>query len=306
MQFISKGGGGRFARRLEDGGRGQAPVAERFPTRRGEPDGGQHRARPYRSSSAYRLEWFGTPEATDGGSKRGLSSTLSTPQAFALGFLGMGELEPNFSIVVVGAMNPSIHHPFWYEILHALSQAEARDAVGGSNLLVSPMVAQFSWSGWTMVCLPERWEMRTQDPEKFGRVLDLAVLVFERLNDTPVKSFGINVDRVETKSESATRALACALHDANLGVSADASDGSFSTSTTVEKTCTLLRRTVTVSVSAKAPSVLRISNNFHHDVVMEEGMFNLTPLLRDGVDEALALSATQVADISSAFPWRRK
>lgn len=219
----------------------------------------------------------------------------------------MGELEPNFSIVVVGAMNPSIHHPFWYEILKALSQAEARDAVGGGDLLVSPMVAQFSWSGWTMVCLPERWEMRTQDPESFGRVLELAILVFERLNDTPVKSFGINIDRVERKGESATRALARALSSAHLGVSADASDGSFSTSTTVEKERTLVRRTVTVSTSAKEPSVLRIANNFHHDVTLsEEGMFDLTPLLRDGVDEALAISAARVAEISGAFPWRRK
>jgi hypothetical protein len=228
---------------------------------------------------------------------------LGREERSALECCRMADPQPNFSVVIVGTMNPAIHHPFWYEMIGVLSKDERDEAIQSPQLLLAPMVGQFSWSGWTIVCMPERWEMRTADAAKFDRIVDVASKVFDRLADTPVTAFGINIDYV-TPKDGATAALTRALHNAKIGVGPDASDATFTTRWQVRREHTVLSKQVTVSTTAAEPSVLRIANNFQHDMALVGFQdFNLSDFLREGFTEAVTTSQKQAADIVASFPW---
>lgn len=113
----------------------------------------------------------------------------------------MAEETPNpplpthdFSIVLVGAMNPRIHHPLWYKHHQLISDAEFEEAIN-TNLAVTPMLAQFGFSGIQVTCNPDRWAVNCNLPTNRRRILDLAIAVFDGvLPQTPIGVIGFNND----------------------------------------------------------------------------------------------------------------
>ena len=77
----------------------------------------------------------------------------------------MAEPAELYSIVIVGSMNPRIHHPAWYEAVKILSAEEASAA---SLVACTPMASQFQLPGLNIICLQDRWEIQTQDPQESG------------------------------------------------------------------------------------------------------------------------------------------
>lgn len=102
-----------------------------------------------------------------------------------------------YSIVVVGRMNPSIHHPLWYEIIGGLSEAEVACATG---VVLTPEFSRFETSGLEIVCLAGRWQVKTSKDELASRVVEVAKSVFDRLADTPIDLFALNYDWWSTTS----------------------------------------------------------------------------------------------------------
>src|SRR6202030_1678960 len=100
-----------------------------------------------------------------------------------------------WSIVVIGLMNPAIHHPSWYQSMQLLDKQEV-DYAGSASALVpivlAPQIAQFAVQEFKIVCLSNRWEIQTQRPEAVDRILKVASRVFEILDHTPVNAFGFN------------------------------------------------------------------------------------------------------------------
>lgn len=99
-----------------------------------------------------------------------------------------------YSIVVVGQMNPRIHHPQWYHRIGCLSDEEMDAAVESDEMVCVPPIASFSVSGVAVVVQDARWEIRTADRGTTGRMLEIAGAVFAALEHTPVSGFGFNIN----------------------------------------------------------------------------------------------------------------
>lgn len=125
-----------------------------------------------------------------------------------------------FSIVVVGPMNPRLHHPQWYELIGAITEAERLEALGGEIVLI-PMVGKFEVpsAGLTIVCQPDRWEIQTTSKDHQSRAASIADRVFAKLNETPVRAFGLNTHLHRPTTVSSVKArLAERLSNLNLGL----------------------------------------------------------------------------------------
>jgi len=96
------------------------------------------------------------------------------------------------SIVVLGAMNPAIHHPKWYESVDILSREEADSAVAKGPLVMMPQLAQFTAATYEILCTPDKWQISAPDIASRSRQSDIAKLTFKRLNETPVRAYGLN------------------------------------------------------------------------------------------------------------------
>lgn len=99
-----------------------------------------------------------------------------------------------FSVVVLGSMNPAIHHPFWYKFIGVLTEPETKLASADPTLQVTPVYSQFSVGPITMTCLQQRWAAQTGDEAQFPRVVEIAKKAMDTLEHTPVTAIGINLD----------------------------------------------------------------------------------------------------------------
>src|SRR4029077_17732685 len=132
-------------------------------------------------------------------------------------------VSPNFySIVVVGRMNPAIHHPTWYHYLKLLDENERDFALAAPSMVSTPQINQFVAPAFTIICLPERWEIQTVKHEFVDRILLVASKVFQTLDHTPINAYGFNFHAHRNTSVSNTgEVLSEALIGVNLGLELD-------------------------------------------------------------------------------------
>lgn len=98
----------------------------------------------------------------------------------------------NYSIVVVGAMNPAIHHPTWYEAVGLLNSEEAKQATSSGETVTVPHLSQYQIDKFQIQCTLDKWHIITKNVEEIERIVEIASGTFERLNETPVSSYGLN------------------------------------------------------------------------------------------------------------------
>ena len=106
----------------------------------------------------------------------------------------------SFSVVVTGAMNPSIHHPVWYRHVGLLSEQEEREAIEGKQALLIPLpapMAQFETGLFQVSCQQNRWQILTANHAATDRIVSIAETLFDEiLPHTQVTQFGYNFDFV--------------------------------------------------------------------------------------------------------------
>lgn len=126
-----------------------------------------------------------------------------------------------YSIVVIGAMNPRIHHPAWYRTIGAINDSEFHATVISQSIALSAMFSTFKIGETDIVilCQADRWEIKSPSPEQWDRMAGIAKLVFGKLNDTPVAFFGLTTQRhLPTASESVIKSLGAKLERIKLGL----------------------------------------------------------------------------------------
>lgn len=96
------------------------------------------------------------------------------------------------SIVVVGAMNPRIHHPLWYNLVSIIDQKETDYALERDDLICTPPISKFSTSQFSIICQQDRWEIQTKISGNSQDIINVAKKVFEILDETPIQNFGFN------------------------------------------------------------------------------------------------------------------
>jgi hypothetical protein len=182
------------------------------------------------------------------------------------------------SVVIVGAMNPAIHHPAWYHSVSIITQEEF-DASLLKPVLVNQQIAQFAIDGFSVLCFPDRWQASC-DAEDGSRIIEVTKATFEKLYHTPISAYGVNHDfHVETTKQIHSTLGAIVrktglpfppdeVATATLTYTVEASGNTFKT---------------TIAPSPRGPNFLHIQNNAHFIIQESNPQFDLGPLLDEAI-----------------------
>jgi hypothetical protein len=134
-----------------------------------------------------------------------------------------------YFVIVSGAMNPAIHNPQWYRVIGAIDEAELQASLkipSNSTTSFSSQV-QFGSPPLSVTCQPEQWWIQSSDAGSWSRMLEIASLVFARLRETPLVSFGLQTQRhLDTGASNIKSVLGASLVALNLGLPTGKSTGS--------------------------------------------------------------------------------
>ncbi|MCA9646778.1 MAG: hypothetical protein H6718_18235 [Polyangiaceae bacterium] len=185
-----------------------------------------------------------------------------------------------FSVVVVGNMNPAIHHPMWYigEVPEFAAEAEA--SLSGNSILTAPNFAKFATQNITVECQMNRWLIAASSSEKFELALHVAQETFRRLYETPVTAFGFNFDfrGPVGKASSALRELSSTLAFAE-GFQVDTLSFRSPARAFEEPDGTSLMRAVTARLADADRDEAVVRVNVHYTVAAGSGKFDLSALM---------------------------
>ena len=199
----------------------------------------------------------------------------------------------HYSVVIVGAMNPAIHHPQWYSAVEMLSADEAREALRGGAVVLMPQLAQFQAAGLQIQCTPANWQINTADEKQRDRILDIAAKTFVRLGETPIGSYGINARfDVNTGSEQAVNTMGSRLCKQPVDLSFEGLDPNFDSlavsysmsNIEVDGQPQVQRQLkMTIARAIRQPDAILLTFNMHHSIVprSEYSRFDLDVLLRE-------------------------
>ncbi len=132
-----------------------------------------------------------------------------------------------YFIVILGGMNPRIHHPYWYRSVGLLDTEETEQALKTPNTLITPPLAQIHTPNLTIVCQEDRWEIRTTELGQIQKLQEITSKLFDEiLPHTPVLAAGFNFHlRRATESQDVGRILAATLYKAPLDLKPDHATG---------------------------------------------------------------------------------
>jgi hypothetical protein len=205
----------------------------------------------------------------------------------------MAEIDPFaasdelYSVVIVGSMNPAIHHPRWYLAAGLLSEGEVTEAeshgrgaveeeqdAGSSALWCTENYSQFTAGAFRVVCFQQNWTIMTIDRASFERARDVCAGVFKTLHHTPISAYGFNFAfHEETGAESVGRILAekMPIEVSERGPNDFARFHYHSRRNGDEVT-------IALEPSMKGPKKLFVGINTSHQI-KETGLFDLSPML---------------------------
>lgn len=178
-----------------------------------------------------------------------------------------------FSIVVLGAMNPRIHHPAWYELTGMLSAEQVNEAITSNDFLVSQPISQFRTPTFGIVCQEGRWEIQTSMDEVRSQMLDIASTVFDKyLSHTPISAFGFNFNFVhDTAQADIAEYLGNLMNDQFFHLE---DEGKKSAQLTYAVATGLSRRQVQVQPVQDDAGAVAVANNFEYQI-NEQGFFTI-------------------------------
>jgi|SRR5208282_2476880 len=206
----------------------------------------------------------------------------------------MSDQTDTYAIVVVGGMNPLIHHPSWYRAVELLNDEEVEQATRTPFLIVTRPLSQFQTPKLTIACQDNRWEIRTSDPDQVQRIQDITSRVFDEiLPHTPVMAAGFNFNyRRATTAKDVAGYLASVLINAYLGLKGDhATSGEVTLRRSFDEHTALAN----VQPAPDDKGAVLIAHNFEYQF-KHEGSFNLGDVIRQryGLDRSESEEQTAV------------
>lgn len=189
-----------------------------------------------------------------------------------------------YSIVVVGTMNPLIHHPTWYKNQGLITPEQEQEILKSGKMVCLPQISQMDSSGFGIACEQERWMARIRDESNLGTLLNIATKVFDGalLTHTPVRAFGINADFDVKTSKSVGKALSRLSVTFGIDIPEGLeANGLFQSSWSTEYG----ENKVTIKPSIFGPDVVLVENNFHFGAPKES--FDLGALIEANFNQCI-------------------
>jgi hypothetical protein len=170
-----------------------------------------------------------------------------------------------YSIVVIGAMNPRIHMPAWYLHFDLINKEEFDAAMLGASTLVTAQLSQFHFEDISVLCLPDRWEIKTTKRSDLDRMKAITQRIFdELLMHTPVFLIGFNfIWQKATNVANVARHLASRLVEMPFGLADGVPDsGEFSIRRVSENRLNAIA--IGPSRESDSPSHVNIAINYEY------------------------------------------
>lgn len=179
----------------------------------------------------------------------------------------------NFSIVVLGGMNPRVHSPFFYRAINAITEDELQASHLRDSTMVLPQLAQLDLADDVRVmCLPDRWQITSPTEARTARLLEVATMVHRALDHTPVGAFGFNYDFVRAVPGDTEARFAELARTLPVGFAGDgAASANFSYSTRADEGETRRRTTVVVAPLTDPAEHVLVKNNYNHEILPAAG-----------------------------------
>lgn len=210
----------------------------------------------------------------------------------------MQPAQTTFNIVVLGAMNPSIHSAGWYKLVEVLDADEFEQAVSDQNTICVPPFARVQTRDLVITCQEARWEVQTNRFDNTDRLGKIAASVFDDiLKETPVRAFGFNFIYSYKLDHNAGGAISKGLENTGLEVDWNkAAASEFAVTTSYDDH----NERVTVQ-SMKDPKTVSVATNFHYPITREArdepGYFSL----RDRISEKYAGNQSRSLEIAQEY-----
>jgi hypothetical protein len=181
-----------------------------------------------------------------------------------------------YNIVVLGTMNPRLHHPLWYRMQGCITEEEEKAA---ADITIVKPLAQFSAGRMTIICTDDRWEIRTHNEKLRERLLDIASIVFTKLYETQIVAIGFNtLADLIAGVPSVPRVLGRLGGELSLGFEpADNLACEFG----FRKRESLKMTVAAVLASSIHDTMVHVRYNSHHDMKPTSGYYDLAPILQE-------------------------
>jgi hypothetical protein len=205
------------------------------------------------------------------------------------------------SIVVLGAMNPRLHHPQWYREIGAIDETELQSALS-ETMNVTPTFTQFQFGNPPIVISSQAdfWQIQLTEEKLWPRMVEMASIVFAKLDETPVSAFALNTQLHRDTSATDVKALiARVLVNLNFGLPTGKSEGADMTVNAIEDDYTVAMSVQASLLSERAVFVFYQSQ--YPTSAAARRHFELGSLLKARVDGYLAKSRTAIDNAVSAI-----
>lgn len=183
------------------------------------------------------------------------------------------------SIVVLGTMTPAVHSPLWYQLLGAISEAEAKAATEAKGFVLVSQFARFDTpSGIVVTCTEDRWEVAAVKEEARPKLIEVACAMLGKLTELPVSSYGFNNHfDLPTRAADVGEFLARLLESKGLCFPAS---GVKSCSLSLQVSRPEEKNSTSIQPSSQAGYVV-ITHNAHFDMPKVVGHFDPTSEMRN-------------------------
>jgi hypothetical protein len=181
-------------------------------------------------------------------------------------------------VVILGEMNPAIHHPAWYKLESIIDETEYRACLS-NPVIVNQQIAQFTSHGFSVMCLQDRWQASC-NADDASRILSLTKETFKKLYHTPVSAYGVNHHFHIEINRQVGPVLAAIVRKTGMPFPPNEdADASISYAAKVDG----YEFKTIISTSARGPEFLHFHNNAHFTIPqLKNEHFDLGPL----IDEA--------------------
>jgi len=169
----------------------------------------------------------------------------------------------HFSIVIIGDMNPRIHHPSWYKLRNIIDEKDASFAIERNDLVCTPPLSQFVTPNSQINCRQDRWEILTERKENSSLILDITKKTFKRLHETPINAYGFNfIFQRKTSCSDVGKILSDLVHTMQIGIP----DVAGSASITYRWKKSIRMTTITINPIKDNESMLYLAVNMHYNI----------------------------------------
>lgn len=209
--------------------------------------------------------------------------------------------ETQFSVVVLGSMNPALHHPSWYKYIGILDD-EAESSALSNEFVFLPQLGQFRTKEFQLFCDTQRWQVVVPSSDQFDRAIEIAKVTFDdRLVETPIRAYGLNFNHhLATKCSDVGAAIAQLLCGLPFGFrQQDGTTGKLSFTQPVADG--IVR--CDVEPSARHKTMVYVAFNAHYELASkaEPTPISLNALIRSHLDEVLENVRTRVDRVMAVF-----